>query len=43
MKDINVRGKYYTILGAFAEYLNATISFVKFVCPSVGMEQLGYH
>jgi len=30
-------------LGAFAEFLKATISFVMSACPSVRMEQLGSH
>jgi hypothetical protein len=31
------------ILGAFAKLRKATISFVVFFCPSVRVEQLGFH
>jgi hypothetical protein len=34
---------YLTILGAFAKFSKATISFVMPVLPSVRMEQLGCH
>ena len=34
---------YYCILGAFAKFRKATISFVISVLPSVRMEQLGSH
>ena len=32
-----------TILGSFAKFRKATISFVMSVCPSVRMEQFGSH